>query len=78
MRLLPKRISDGLREFRSKELNGVEGTELRLKVVGSDGETKWLRIEDDELLAILAVLEPRDLKRVTEFEPEWRPELPSM
>lgn len=78
MRLLPKRISDGLRVFRSQELDSVQGTDMRLKITSDIGETKWLRIDEEELLLILAVLEPKDLKRATEREPEWRPELPSM
>ena len=79
MILLPARISQRLKNFRAKELAGVNGTETRIKVHSENGETKWLRVDEYELLAILAVLEPVDLKQATECgDEDLRPELPRM
>lgn len=52
--------------YRAQELGSVGYiSTLKLKVMGTDGETKWLTISGNELEKIIAVLEPEDYAQAT-------------
>lgn len=63
--------------FRAQELGGVGMiSTLKLKVLGPEGESKWLTITGNELEAIIAVLEPEDYRQATQGT--TRVELPEL
>lgn len=52
--------------YRAQELGNVGYiSQVKLKVMGTDGETKWLSISGNELEKIIAVLEPEDYAQAT-------------
>lgn len=60
-------MSEGFQTYRAQELSEVGYiSTLKLKVKGTDGETKWLTISGNELEKIIAVLEPEDYAAFTE------------
>lgn len=54
-------MESAFQTYRGQELAGIGYiSTLKLKVIGTDGESKWLTITGNELEKIIAVLEPED------------------
>lgn len=58
------------KSYRAKELTEVPivGNTYKMKVIGTNGESKWLTITATELERIVAVLEPEDYRQAVPAE----------
>ena len=66
------------KSYRAQELTEVPliGNYYKMKVIGTNGESKWLTITSTELEKIVAVLEPEDY--IQAVPAEIRVQLPDL